>query len=136
MSKITAITRTNATPLCNEILDVLNKHFAGRNMRFTRGSGSYNADSVTVKVTGTLEVTTTGAAALAPEEKDYKQLALFNTLPALGTSFVYDGKQYTIVGGSTRSRRFPIICKSPNSSSRIKFTISMVQNLCKVAVAS
>lgn len=132
MGKITLIDRSNATNICNEMLEVLNAHFAEKGLTFTRKSGSYNAESVMVKVTGTVVLTADGKAVPNAEEAEYNQLTrIYPNLPKIGTMFMYVGKQYRIVGGSVRSRKFPILCTSPGASTRTKFPVSVVLTHCK-----
>jgi hypothetical protein len=129
---IKVIDRSNATLICNEMLEVLNKHFEGSNLQFTRSTGSYNSDSIGVKITASLVRDSSGESVHTPLEKDYNFMRTMYGLPPLNTEFKRDGIRYQIVGASRRSHKFPILCKTLSTNPKTyKFTVDTVKALCR-----
>jgi len=123
---LTSINKNTASMICNEALAVLNKHFAGRNVQFTRTSGTYNGTSVNVKFTATVQKTISGERVKNDEEKQYDILRRrYPQLPEIGRQFTSGNECYRVIGASLRSPKYPIKCVTSNNK-HYKFAVDLV----------
>jgi hypothetical protein len=96
---------------------------------FSRGNGSYDEQSFSLKVTATLN--NVDGSAQSKEALDFVANApMYGLSPDdLGKTFISNGKTMTITGMKPRNRKYPIIASSGGRSyklpaSSVKFNLS------------
>lgn len=83
------------------------------------GNASFTSQNATFKVQ--VAVTGKGGVADTREAQDFRIFASSYGLSAddLGQTFPYGGKEYTIVGLSRKSTKYPILCKRDGENVRL-----------------
>lgn len=83
------------------------------------GNASFTSQNATFKVQ--VAVIGKGGVADTREAQDFRIFASSYGLSAddLGQTFPYGGKEYTIVGLSRKSSKYPIVCKRDNREARL-----------------
>ena len=101
---------------------------------FSRGSGSYDSATYSMKVTATVD--NVDGSTRTPEMMDFERHASMYGLEAenLGATFTQGGTEYEIVGMKPRSSKYPILAKSFTNGKTYKFPADTVKRLLTVTI--
>lgn len=95
----------------NKIQELVQEEFSFRlgNATFSKNNVTFKLEVNTINQDGTINT---------KEASDFKLCApMYGLSPDnLGSTFIHKGQEYTIVGLSVRSRKYPIICEKEGNS--------------------
>jgi hypothetical protein len=129
MAKITHFTDDNLKLLRIRIAAALKPIELEFEVKLDLKPARYSPNNFTARFEGSVK--SSSGIVVTKESEDFKRNAFMYGLHPndLNRIFLHKGERFTIVGLATRSRKYPIICKKPNSPGHTKFSAPFLKQI-------
>jgi hypothetical protein len=124
---IKTLDRQNVKTISEDVMDALKSVALKHGVQFSYKGGRFSSSNVTYKIEAA--VVGDGGVVESSERKDFILYATSYGLKPewLDTKFTQSGKEFTIVGLSTRKHKNPVLCKQTSNGKTYIFSAEMIK---------